>query len=66
MDIVIKNLQEKHLALISELAKTLDFEITEPVETTVYDPEFVAKIKQGDDDIRAGRTTKITLDDIWK
>ncbi|HAH24614.1 MAG TPA: hypothetical protein DCL77_12830 [Prolixibacteraceae bacterium] len=31
-----------------------------------YNPDFVAKIKQGDEDIKAGRTKKISLDDIWK
>ncbi len=66
MEIVITNLKEKHLALIIELARTLEFEITEPAKDSPYDPEFVAKIKQGDEDIEAGRTTKITLDDIWK
>jgi hypothetical protein len=66
MDILIKNVQEKHLPLINELAKTLEFEISEPSNDSGYDPDFVAKIKQGDEDIKAGRTTKITLDDIWK
>lgn len=66
MDILIKNVQEKHLPLINELAKTLDFELIEPVEESGYNADFVAKIKQGDEDIAAGRTTKITLDDIWK
>ena len=32
----------------------------------VISREFVAKIKQGDEDIKAGRTKKISLDDIWK
>ncbi|HAQ19146.1 MAG TPA: hypothetical protein DCR40_07930 [Prolixibacteraceae bacterium] len=31
-----------------------------------YNPEFIAKIKQGEEDIKAGRTTKISLDDVWK
>ena len=31
-----------------------------------YNPEFVAKIKQGEDDIKAGKTRKISLDDVWK
>jgi len=31
-----------------------------------YNPEFVAKIKQGEKDIKAGKTRKISLDDIWK
>jgi hypothetical protein len=34
--------------------------------TSPYKAEFVEKILQGDADIKAGRTTKITLDDIWK
>ncbi len=66
MDIVIKNLKEEYLALITELSKTLDFEISEPIDNSPYDPEFVAKIKQGDEDVEAGRTTKIILDDIWE
>ncbi|WP_342087928.1 DUF2683 family protein [Dyadobacter sp. OTU695] len=33
---------------------------------SLYDPEFVAKIKRGEQDAAAGRTTKVTLDDIWK
>ena len=31
-----------------------------------YNPEFVAKIKKGDEDIKAGKTKKISLDDVWK
>lgn len=65
MDLIIKNIQEKHLPLITELAKSLDFEVISEIDSP-YDLDFVAKIKQGDEDIEAGRTTKITLDDIWK
>ena len=35
-------------------------------EESPYNAEFTAKIKQGRKDIKAGRTTKVTLDDIWK
>ena len=35
-------------------------------EKSPYNPEFVAKIKRGDEDIKAGRTSKVSLDDIWK
>lgn len=38
----------------------------EKKEDSPYDPEFVAKIKRGDEDILKGNTTKITLDDICK
>ena len=33
---------------------------------TPYDSEFVEKILEGDKDIIAGRTKKITPDDVWK
>lgn len=33
-------------------------------EKSPYKPDFVAKIRRSDDDIKAGRTTKITLEDI--
>ena len=35
-------------------------------EKSPYNPEFVAKMLQGDEDIKSGRTKNITLDDIWK
>lgn len=31
-----------------------------------YNPEFVAKIKRSDDDIKNGRTKKIAIADLWK
>ncbi|MGE5429238.1 MAG: DUF2683 family protein [Methylococcaceae bacterium] len=31
-----------------------------------YNPEFVAKIKRGEKDIKTGKTKSISLDDIWK
>jgi hypothetical protein len=35
-------------------------------EKSPYNPDFVAKIKRSDEDIKAGRTSKISLDEIWK
>jgi hypothetical protein len=35
-------------------------------EKSPYNPDFVAKIKRSDEDIKAGRTFKISLDEIWK
>lgn len=31
-----------------------------------YDPEFVAKIKKGDEDYKAGRYKSINPEDLWK
>lgn len=57
MDIVIKNLQEKHLSLINELAKSLDFEIIEPDEDYFHVLGTAEKeaIKKGLADAEAGK-----------
>ena len=31
-----------------------------------YDPEFVEMIKQGDEDLKAGKGVKVDLDNLWK
>ncbi len=36
------------------------------IEYPIYNPGFVAKIKEGDEDIKAGQTKTISLDDIFK
>jgi len=40
--------------------------ITYETSKSPYNPDFVAKINKGDEDIKAGRTSKISLDDVWK
>ncbi len=61
--IVHPGTKEKTNALKAVLkALKIDFE----KEEGTYNPDFVAKIKEGEEDIKSGRTTKITLDDIWK
>jgi len=31
-----------------------------------YDPEFVAMILQGDEDLKAGKGVKVDIDNLWK
>jgi hypothetical protein len=52
------------LTAIKAVLKALkvDFDETK----TAYDPEFVAKMAEGEEDIRSGNTVKVTLDDLWK
>ena len=45
-------------------AMKVDFK-TEKDTKSPYSPEFVAKMKQGEEDIKAVRTTKIEPADIW-
>lgn len=39
---------------------------TSKEEDSPYDPEFVAKIRQSEEDYKNGKIHKINLDDIWK
>jgi len=45
MELVLKNVQKKHLPLISELAKTLKIEISEPVEDEAY---YLTAMQEGE------------------
>lgn len=38
----------------------------ETAKKDVYSPEFISKILQGDENIKSGKTTKVTLSDIWE
>jgi hypothetical protein len=31
-----------------------------------YGPKFIAKMAEGEEDIKSGNTVKVTLDDLWK
>ncbi len=43
------------------------FEVPFEVESdSPYDPEFVAKIKKSQQEVKDGKTVKIHLDEIWK
>ncbi len=57
MNIMIKNVQEKHLSLINELAKSLNLEISEPVEDCLHVLGTVEQeaIEKGLADAEAGK-----------
>jgi hypothetical protein len=40
----------------------IDFE----TEESPYNPEFVAKIKRGQEQVKAGKGVKIAIEDLWK
>lgn len=52
------------LTAVKAVLKALD--ITFEENKSVYSPAFEAKIKEGEEDIKAGRTVKVTLGQIWK
>jgi hypothetical protein len=65
MDLVLKNVKKKDLAIFKSLAKSLGFEI-EKKEDKPYNPEFVKEILEAEQSIKEGRGVKIKLEDLWK
>lgn len=59
-----KNQDERNA--IEAFFKELNISFKTEDRENLYDAKFVAKIKRGDQDVASGRTTKVTLDDIWK
>jgi len=45
MELMLKNVQKKHLPLISELAKTLKIKISEPIED---DAHYLVAMEEGE------------------
>lgn len=67
MDIVLKNVKKKDLPVLKSLAKSLGFEIEK--EEKPYNPEFVKQILEAREELRQGKGTKMTLEEIdklWK
>jgi hypothetical protein len=65
MDLVLKNVKKKDMAIFKSLAKSLGFEI-EKKEDKPYNPEFVKEILEAEQSIKEGRGIKIKLEDLWK
>jgi hypothetical protein len=42
------------------------FKISFEEKQSPYDPEFVAMVLQGDEDIKAGKGVKVDVDNLWK
>lgn len=65
MELILKNVQKKHLPLIYEMAKMLKVEV-EAQGRSSYNPDFVAEILQAEQDIKEGKGVKIATQDLWK
>ena len=64
--LIVQPKDKEQLAALKAIMKALkvDFK-TKKKQINPYNPEFIAKMKQGEEDIKAGRTTKIEPADIW-
>ncbi|KLT70728.1 DUF2683 family protein [Flavobacterium sp. ABG] len=68
MDIILKNVKKKDFPVLKSLAKSLGFEIIE-AEEKPYNPEFVQEILDAREELRQGKGTKMSIEDIdklWK
>ena len=63
MGIVLKNVKKKDLPVFKSLAKSLGFEIAEIIGKP-YNPEFVKEILDAAKEVREGRGTRITMEEL--
>lgn len=65
MDIVLKNVKKKDLAVIKSLSKALGFEIASKEEKP-YNPEFVKEILEAAEEVRNGGGKVISMEELRK
>ncbi|MDB5122653.1 MAG: hypothetical protein JWP94_782 [Mucilaginibacter sp.] len=64
--LIVQPKNKEQLTALKAIMRALKVEFkTEKSAEQSYNTEFVAKMKQSEDDIKAGRTTKIEPADIW-
>lgn len=62
MELILKNVKKKDLPLLKSLAKSLGFEIEK--ESKPYNPEFVKEILESAKEVREGKGTRITMEEL--
>ena len=68
MEITLINVKKKDLPVFEQLAKSLGFKIAKK-EDQPYNPKFVKEILEARAELKEGKGTKITLEEIdklWK
>ena len=63
--LVVRPRDKKQLTAITAILKALEIDFDKE-KNNPYDPEFVAMIHQGTEDIKNGKGTKIKPEDLWK
>lgn len=62
MELVLKNVKKKDLAVFKSLAKSLGFEIEK--KDKPYNPEFVKEILEAEKSIKEGRGVRMTMEEL--
>jgi hypothetical protein len=63
MDIILKNVKKKDFPVLKSLAKALGFEIVQETEKP-YNPEFVKEILEAAKEVREGKGTRMTMEEL--
>jgi hypothetical protein len=64
MELLLKNVSEEHLALLSELAKSLHFQVSEPIEDEAHYLKMMEETKF--DEILSEKESKSFIDSLRK
>jgi len=62
--VTIKPKNKKDLKIIVDLAKHLKAEVYRQEST--YDPDFVAKVQEGEKQFKEGKGVKVNTQNLWK
>lgn len=60
--LIVHTDSEDKLKALKAVLKALKIDF----EKSTYNPDIVAKVKQGEKDLQQNKYTKISLDDIWR
>ncbi len=64
--LIVQPKNKEQLTALKAIMKALKIDFkTEKGAKSPYSPQFAAKMKKSEEDIKAGRTTKIEPADIW-
>lgn len=63
--LIVRPKDKKQFMAITAILKALEVDFNEEKDSP-YDPEFVAMIHQGSEDIKNGKGTKIKPEELWK
>jgi meiotically up-regulated gene 157 (Mug157) protein len=63
--LTVRPKNKKQLMAVTAILKALDVDFNKEKDSP-YDPEFVAMIHQGTEDIKNGKGTKIKPEGLWK
>jgi hypothetical protein len=64
--LIVRPKDKKRLVAITAILKALQVDFEKEKDSRPYDPDFVAMIHQGTEDIKNSKGTRVKLEDLWK